>query len=154
MSSGSAGQPSHATPVATPSRARRTASLLRNMSVSRPHSAAPTATRRATVTFSGSSRPVGRLMTALLAIVLALLWLGRSDAGRRGPAVDLEQPHRPIRTARFYRCPLDDRDGGRRRRPGFPLQIERFEGIEQAVLEGEQRGCRAGGGAGLAVDAL
>src|SRR5262245_30153814 len=35
------------------------------MSVGRPDSAAPTATRNATVTFSGSSRPVVKLMTAL-----------------------------------------------------------------------------------------
>src|SRR6266487_6785673 len=66
--SGSGGQPSQATPVATPVRASRTASLAWNINVGRPASAAPTATRNATVTFSGSSRPVVRLITALPAI--------------------------------------------------------------------------------------
>ena len=66
--SGRGGQPSHATPVATPARASRTASLAWNINVGRPASAAPTATRNATVTFSGSSRPVVRLITALPAI--------------------------------------------------------------------------------------
>src|SRR6266545_5391353 len=47
---GSGGQPSQATPVATPSIARRTASLVTNMRLGRPCSAAPTATRKATVT--------------------------------------------------------------------------------------------------------
>ncbi|MFC5039768.1 hypothetical protein [Ornithinimicrobium kibberense] len=51
--------------MATPSTARRAASLVRNIIVGRPASAAPTATRKATVTRSGSSRPVVRLMAAL-----------------------------------------------------------------------------------------
>jgi hypothetical protein len=62
--SGSGGQPAQATPVATPRSASRTASLVRNIKVGRPSSAAPTATRNATVTRSASSRPVVRLMTA------------------------------------------------------------------------------------------
>src|SRR3954466_6623184 len=106
-----------------PSRAGRTASLVRNMTVSRPFSAAPTATRNATVTFSGSSSPVVRLMTAL-----------------------------PAMTASPPRCRYVESDGPERhvsRRTGFPLQIERFEGIEEAVLHGEQRGGRAGRGTGL-----
>jgi hypothetical protein len=45
--------------------ASRTASLVRNIRVCRCCSAAATATRNATVTFSGSSRPVVKLMTAL-----------------------------------------------------------------------------------------
>src|SRR5690349_12413646 len=63
--SGSGGQPSHATPWATPSDASLTASLVRNIRVGRRCSAAATATRNATVTFSGSSRPVVKLTTAL-----------------------------------------------------------------------------------------
>ena len=70
--SGSAGQPSQATPAATPSSASRTASLAWNIKVGRPDSAAPTATRNATVTFSGSSKPVVRLITALPAIAASL----------------------------------------------------------------------------------
>src|SRR2546423_15097040 len=113
MRSGRGGQPSHATPTATPSSASRTASLVRNMSVGRPASAAPTATRKATVTFSVSSSPVLRLMTALLAMTAPL-------------CLDVVEN--------------DGMDGRRRRRPGFPLQIERFEGVEEAVLHGKQRG--------------
>ena len=63
---------SQATPAATPSSARRTASLAWNISVGRPASAAPTATRKATVTFSGSSRPVVRLITAFPAMAAPL----------------------------------------------------------------------------------
>src|SRR5712691_8208847 len=63
--SASGGQPSQATAWANPSVASRTAYLVRNISVCRPCSAAPTATRNATVTVSGSSRPVLRLTTAL-----------------------------------------------------------------------------------------
>src|SRR2546430_3694763 len=59
------GQPSQATALANPSVASRTASFVRNISVCRPCSAAPTATRNATVTVSASSRPVLRVMTAL-----------------------------------------------------------------------------------------
>src|SRR2546430_14235823 len=128
MRSGRGGQPSQATPTATPSRARRTASLVRNMSVGRPASAAPTATRNATVTFSVSSSPVVRLMTAL-------------------PAMAAAPPR--------CRCvDTDDRDGGAGIRPEFPLQIDRFEGVEQAVLHGKQRGGRSGRRAGLGIDAL
>src|SRR6476619_109794 len=65
VSSVSGGQPSQATPTATDPVTSRTASLVRNISVVRPCSAAPTATRNATVTFSGSSSPVLRLITAL-----------------------------------------------------------------------------------------
>src|SRR5262245_29950083 len=77
--SGSGGQPSQATPVATPCSASRTASLAWNIRVGRPDSAAPTATRKATVTFSGSSRPVVRLITALPAIAASL------SSGATGP---------------------------------------------------------------------
>src|SRR6266568_7247169 len=66
--SASGGQPSQATARANPSVASRTASLVRNISVWRPCSAAPTATRNATVTVSASSRPVLRLTTALCMI--------------------------------------------------------------------------------------
>ena len=45
-------------------------------------------------------------------------------------------------------------NSGVRCRPGFSLQIERFEAVEQAVLQGEERGRRAGGRAGLGVDPL
>ncbi|HET6919260.1 MAG TPA: hypothetical protein VFI46_07325 [Jiangellaceae bacterium] len=48
----------------------------------------------------------------------------------------------------------DGTDSGVWRRPGFSLQIERFEAVEQAVLQGEKRGRGAGGRAGLGVDAL
>src|SRR4051794_28734560 len=53
--------------------ANRTASLLRNVSVGRPPSAAATAMSRATVTFSGSSSPVVKLMAALFPMALTLL---------------------------------------------------------------------------------
>jgi hypothetical protein len=46
--------------------------LVRNISVGRFDSAAPTATRNATVTFSLSSSPVVRLMTAFPAIAVPL----------------------------------------------------------------------------------
>jgi len=62
----SGGHPSHATPVATPSSASRTASLVRNMTVGRPCSDAPSATRKATVHPFGILQPVVRLMAALL----------------------------------------------------------------------------------------
>jgi hypothetical protein len=55
-----------------PSRASRTASLVWNIRVDRPDSAAPTATRKATATFSGSSRPVLRLITAFPATAVSL----------------------------------------------------------------------------------
>src|SRR6266550_7392388 len=109
MRSGSGGQPSQATPTATPSSASRTASLVRNMSVGRPASAAPTATRNATVTFSESSSPVVKLMTVLFA----------TDC---------------LPTADFSRRLGDhDTDEAVANRPGFPLRIERFQGVEQAV---------------------
>src|SRR5438094_374134 len=128
MRSGSGGQPSHAVPTVMPSRASRTASLVRNMSVGRPDSAAPTATRKATVTFSGSSSPVVRLMTALPAMGFSFVL-----------SIGLES---------------DGTDGSCPRRPGFPLQIERFEAVEQAVLQCEQGGGRPGRRTGLGVDAL
>jgi hypothetical protein len=59
-------------PTATPDSASRTASLAWNIRVGRPASAAPTATRNATVTFSGSSSPVVRLITAFPAITASL----------------------------------------------------------------------------------
>src|SRR3989454_11337604 len=114
MRSGKAGQPSHATPTPTPSSASLTASLVKNMSVGRPDSAAPTATRNATVTFSGSSSPVVKLMTALL---------GMDVPPVRGPG---------------WPCEEHARDGGVRCRRGFSLQIERAEALQQAVLHGEE----------------
>src|SRR5438105_15892627 len=122
MRSGKPGQPSQATPTPTPSSASLTASLVKNMSVSRPFSAAPRATRNATVTFSGSSSPVVKLMTALPAMTIPL----------------------------FVTSGEEDGMGGERgRRPGFPLQIERLESVQQPVLHREQRRGRAGGCAGL-----
>src|SRR5882762_2480539 len=101
--------------MATPARASRTASLVRNMRVGRPDSAAPTATKKATVTFSGSSSPVVKLMTAFAAMARTRSFL-------------------------YRRVEEDGTDGRARRRPGFPLQIERVEAVEEAVLHGEQRG--------------
>src|SRR6478736_295707 len=69
VNSASGGHPAQATPTATDPVTSRTASLVRNISVVRPCSAAPTATRNATVTFSGSSSPVIRLITALLIVL-------------------------------------------------------------------------------------
>src|SRR5439155_26651090 len=136
MRSGRGGQPSQPTPTATPSSASRTASLVRNMGVGRPDSAAPTATRKATVTFSVSSSPVLRLMTAFPAIAAPLsIW-------RRGPGGAAGASRR------------DATSTARLGRPGFPLQIERHEGVEQTVLHGEQGGGRARGRADLGVDAL
>src|SRR5437899_10356118 len=129
MRSGRGGQPSHATPTATPSTARRTASLVRNMSVGLPDSAAPTATKNATVTFSGSSSPVVKLMTAFAAMA------------RTSPCL-------------YRRIDDDGTDRRARRRPGFSLQIERVEAVEQAVLHGEQRRGRSGRRTGLRIDAL
>src|SRR5579864_491323 len=60
---GSGGQPSQPTPTATPGVARRTASFVRNIATCFPWSSAAPATRKATVTRSGSSRPVARLTT-------------------------------------------------------------------------------------------
>src|SRR2546427_12909558 len=111
-----------------PSSASRTASLVKNMSVSRPFSAAPTATRNATITFSGSSRPVVRLMTAL-------------------PAMTGSPPRRRV-------VEVDGTDERQGRRPGFSLQIERFERVEEAVLHSEKRGGHSRGRAGLGVDPL
>jgi hypothetical protein len=45
--------------------------LVRNIIVGRPDSAAPSATRKATVTRSGSSRPVVRLIAALLSLFMS-----------------------------------------------------------------------------------
>src|SRR6185437_6781762 len=80
--SASGGQPSQATAVATPARASRAASLVRNISVCRPCSAAPTATRNATVTFSVSSSPVVRLITALPIALARFLAAVRPGAAR------------------------------------------------------------------------
>src|SRR5947209_5272337 len=102
------------------------------MRVGRPDSAAPTATKNATVTFSGSSSPVVKLTTAFPA-------MGRTS---------LSFPS-------TCRCVDEDgTDGRASRRPGFPLQIEWVEAFEQAVLHGEQRRGRPGRGTGLGVDAL
>src|SRR2546427_1483085 len=62
---GSGGQPSQPIPTATPGVARRTASLVRNIATCFPWSSAAPPTRKATVTRSGSSRPVARLTTTL-----------------------------------------------------------------------------------------
>src|SRR4030095_13192632 len=98
------------------------------MRVGRPASAAPTATRNATVTFSGSSIPVARLMTAFPAMVCS--------------------------PSSSWGVESDGKEMRGWRRPGFPLQIKRFERVEEAVLHGEQRGGRSGGGTGLGVDAF
>src|SRR5687767_4312303 len=109
MRSASGGHPSHATATATPSSASRTASLVRNIRVGRPDSAAPTATRKATVTFSVSSSPVVRLTTALPGIGCLLLGMldglfGAQDSasglGVVGGALELHEDgrfvaHRP-----------------------------------------------------------
>ena len=60
--------------------------------------------------------------------------------------------HRVLRSSRGFE--EDGRDQGGWRRRGFPPQIERFEAVEQAVLEGEPRGRRPRGRTGLGVDAL
>src|SRR6266700_2263237 len=65
ISSGSGGHPVQAVPRATASSASRTASLVKKTRVGRPDSAAATATSIATVTFSRSSSPVVKLITAL-----------------------------------------------------------------------------------------
>src|SRR5690242_11321040 len=109
-----------------------TASLVRNMSTGRPDSAAPTATRNATVTFSGSSRPVVKLMTAL-------------------PDMDVPPCARGLGLAP---CEQHVRDGGAGCRPGFSLQIDWAQAVKQAMLHGEQGGGRAGRGPGLGVDPL
>src|SRR5215475_2298527 len=123
-----------------PAVASRTASLARNMSTGRPDSAAPTATRNATVTCSASSIPVVRLTTTLPGMT-CLLARGARFAGRGiGPRAQ----HAREAAAGF--------------RPGFSLQIglqiDRAEGVQQAVLHREQGGGRAGRGSGLGVDAL
>src|SRR5436309_3710156 len=96
------------------------------MRVGRPDSAAPTATRNATVTCSGSSSPVVKLMTAFPAIC--------------APLADVSE--RTVQMAMAGR------------RPGFPLRIQWREAVEQPVLHGEQGGRRTGGGTDLGVDAL
>src|SRR3984957_14250285 len=101
------------------------------MSTGRPDSAAPTATRNATVTCSGSSSPVVKLMTALPGMTCLL---------GCGPGIG------PVRT--------HVRDAGAGCRPGFSLQIDRAEAVQQAVLHGEQRRGRAGRSPGLGVDSL
>src|SRR6266536_6210773 len=67
--------------------ARRTASLVRNIRVGRPCSAAATATRKATVTRSGASMPVIRLMTAFCAMVCFSFESVRSGGLSKGGSV-------------------------------------------------------------------
>jgi hypothetical protein len=57
------------------------ASLVRNITVGRPDSAAATAVRKATVTFSGSSRPVARVIAALASMVALLVGSDRRIVG-------------------------------------------------------------------------
>src|SRR5579859_1913829 len=89
------GQVAQATPLATPVTASRTASLARNISVGRPPSAAPSATRKATVTFSGSSSPVVRLITAFPGMASSPLlqaddvWLGDESRAEQVHGADV-----------------------------------------------------------------
>src|SRR5207253_9901702 len=84
----------------------------------------------ATVTLSGSSSPVVKLMTAL-------------------PAMDAPPSAGPGRPHEAHA-----RDGGAWCRRGFSLQIERIETVQQAMLHRKQRGGRASRCAALGVDAL
>src|SRR4051794_5096508 len=98
--------------------------------VGRPCSAAATAVKNATVTRSGSSRPVVRLMTALLLIA-------SPRTGAPGVRTRVEVTLGAVRG---------------RRREEFSLWIVRLEGAQKPVLHREQRGRRARARSDLRVD--
>src|SRR4029079_2745594 len=84
-----------------------------------------------------SSSPVLRLMTALPAMVAPRSFMT------------------PWSRAEPMACQGQNATSRKRpRRPAFSLQTQRIEGVQQAVLHGEQRGRRTRGRADLRVDAL